>query len=65
MNHLPQNTVRLLTSTQAISGVASVVKELTENALDAKATSLEIKLVSWFGIFNIKITLIIILKFIY
>ena len=45
MNRLPQNTVRLITSTQVVTGVSSIVKELVENSIDAQATSIEIKLV--------------------
>ena len=46
MNHLPSSTVRLISSTQVITSVSSAIKELLENALDAGATSLEVKLVS-------------------
>jgi len=45
MKQLPTSAIRLLTSTQCISGTASVVKELVENALDAGSSSIEIKLV--------------------
>uniref|UniRef100_A0A8C5QDX8 PMS1 homolog 1, mismatch repair system component n=1 Tax=Leptobrachium leishanense TaxID=445787 RepID=A0A8C5QDX8_9ANUR len=44
MHHLPQSTIRLLSSSQVITSVVSVVKELLENALDASATSIDIKL---------------------
>ena len=45
MNQLPTSTIRLISSSQVISSVTSAVKELLENALDAGATSLEVKLV--------------------
>ncbi|KAM8933855.1 PMS1 protein homolog 1 [Pelodytes ibericus] len=44
MHQLPSATVRLLSSSQVITSVVSVVKELAENALDANATNLDIKL---------------------
>lgn len=46
MKQLPAATVRLLSSSQIITSVVSVVKELIENSLDAGATSIEVKLVS-------------------
>lgn len=46
MKHLPAETVRLLSSSQVITSVVSVVKELIENSLDANATSVDVKLVS-------------------
>lgn len=46
MQQLPDATVRLIGSSQVITSVFSVVKELFENAVDANATSIEIKLVS-------------------
>ena len=46
LHHLPQSTVRLIGSSQVITSVTSVVKELIENSLDAGATSIDIKLVS-------------------
>lgn len=52
MNLLPSSTVRLIASSQVITSVSSVVKELIENSLDAGASSIEIKLVSsclWFS----------------
>lgn len=39
---LPQNTVNLLGSAQCITTPTSLVKELIDNALDAKATSIDI-----------------------
>ncbi|XP_036174822.1 PMS1 protein homolog 1 isoform X5 [Myotis myotis] len=44
MKQLPTATVRLLSSSQIITSVVSVVKELIENALDAGATSIDVKL---------------------
>ncbi|KAG7330809.1 hypothetical protein KOW79_004778 [Hemibagrus wyckioides] len=44
MKALPPDTVRLLSSSQVITSVLNVVKELIENSLDAGSTSLEIKL---------------------
>nr|XP_042698361.1 PMS1 protein homolog 1 isoform X2 [Chrysemys picta bellii] len=44
MKQLPAETVRLLSSSQVITSVVSVVKELIENSLDANATSIDIKL---------------------
>lgn len=44
MKQLPSETVRLLSSSQVITSVVSVVKELVENSLDAHATSVDIKL---------------------
>lgn len=46
MQLLPSGTIRLLSSSQVITSVHAVVKELLENSLDAKATNIEIKLVS-------------------
>ncbi|XP_077131531.1 PMS1 protein homolog 1 isoform X4 [Ranitomeya variabilis] len=44
MHQLSSSTVRLLSSSQVITAVVSVVKELVENALDALATNVEVKL---------------------
>ncbi|KAK1336477.1 hypothetical protein QTO34_002506, partial [Cnephaeus nilssonii] len=44
MKQLPTATVRLLSSSQIITSVVSVVKELVENSLDAGATSIDVKL---------------------
>uniref|UniRef100_A0A5F9CE47 PMS1 homolog 1, mismatch repair system component n=1 Tax=Oryctolagus cuniculus TaxID=9986 RepID=A0A5F9CE47_RABIT len=44
MKQLPAATVRLLSSSQIITSVVSVVKELIENSLDAGATSIDVKL---------------------
>lgn len=46
MRLLSSATVRLLSSSQVITSVHAIVKELLENSLDAKATNIEIKLVS-------------------
>lgn len=46
MQQLGGETVRLLCSSQVVSSVYAVVKELVENSLDAKAISIEVKLVS-------------------
>lgn len=45
MKQLPPDTVRLLSSSQVITSVVNVVKELMENSLDAGASSIDIKLV--------------------
>lgn len=45
MKQLPADTVRLLSSSQVITSVANVVKELMENSLDAGASSIDVKLV--------------------
>uniref|UniRef100_A0A668AEY9 PMS1 homolog 1, mismatch repair system component n=1 Tax=Myripristis murdjan TaxID=586833 RepID=A0A668AEY9_9TELE len=44
MKQLPPETVRLLSSSQVITSVLNVVKELMENSIDAGATSIDIKL---------------------
>ncbi|XP_019126444.2 PMS1 protein homolog 1 [Larimichthys crocea] len=44
MKQLPPDTVRLLSSSQVITSVLNVVKELMENSLDAGASSVDIKL---------------------
>ncbi|XP_075173874.1 PMS1 protein homolog 1 isoform X3 [Anomaloglossus baeobatrachus] len=44
MHQLSSSTVCLLSSSQVITAVVSVVKELVENALDAFATNVEVKL---------------------
>ncbi|XP_033113019.1 PMS1 protein homolog 1-like isoform X2 [Anneissia japonica] len=44
MKPLPADTVRLITSSQVITSIFSIVKELVENSLDANATNIEIKL---------------------
>ena len=46
MNKLPSESIRLLSSSQVITSPSSVVKELVENAFDAGATTLDVKLVS-------------------
>ncbi|XP_038645085.1 PMS1 protein homolog 1 isoform X2 [Scyliorhinus canicula] len=44
MQQLPPDTVRLLSSSQTITSVVNVVKELVENSLDGNATNIEVKL---------------------
>nr|XP_006636739.1 PREDICTED: PMS1 protein homolog 1 isoform X1 [Lepisosteus oculatus] len=44
MKQLPPDTVRLLSSSQVITSVVNVVKELVENSLDANASSIEVKM---------------------
>ncbi|NXG47288.1 PMS1 protein, partial [Psilopogon haemacephalus] len=44
MKQLPAETIRLLSSSQVITSVVNVVKELIENSLDADATNIDIKL---------------------
>ncbi|CAK6963739.1 PMS1 protein homolog 1 [Scomber scombrus] len=44
MKQLPADTVRLLSSSQVITSVVNVVKELIENSLDAGASSVDVKL---------------------
>ena len=46
VRELPPGTVRLIGSAQVITSVSSAVKELVENALDADAKSVDVKLVS-------------------
>lgn len=47
MNLLPPSTVKLIASSQVITSVSSVAKELIENSLDAGASSIEVKLDGW------------------
>lgn len=47
MKQLPADTVRLLSSSQVITSVVNVVKELMENSLDAGASSVDVKLVRY------------------
>ena len=47
MKRLPADTVRLLSSSQIITCVVNVVKELLENSLDAGASCIELKLVKY------------------
>lgn len=41
---LPPNTVRAIGSTQALTDAASVVKELIDNALDARASAIFVEI---------------------
>ena len=45
LQKLANETVQLISSSQVITSVHSVVKELVENSLDAKSSNIEIKLV--------------------
>ncbi|XP_023665719.2 PMS1 protein homolog 1 isoform X2 [Paramormyrops kingsleyae] len=54
MKQLPAETVRLLSSSQVITSVVSVVKELVENSLDAGASSVDVKLEN-FGLDRIEV----------
>lgn len=45
MKQLPSETIKLISSTQVITSVSSVVKELMENSIDANATIIDIRLV--------------------
>ncbi|XP_069679500.1 PMS1 protein homolog 1-like isoform X2 [Periplaneta americana] len=44
LKQLPVSTVKLITSSQIITSVTSAVKELVENALDAGASNIDVKL---------------------
>lgn len=44
MQKLPSSTVKLITSTQVITSIHSVIKELVENSLDAGADSIDVRL---------------------
>ncbi|XP_065666828.1 PMS1 protein homolog 1 isoform X3 [Hydra vulgaris] len=44
MNKLPLSTVELITSTQVIISLVSVVKELVENSLDSDCDSIDVRL---------------------
>lgn len=45
MKQLPLETIKLISSTQVITSSSTVVKELLENAIDAQATLIDIRLV--------------------
>lgn len=44
---MPPDSVRLLSSSQVITSVLNVVKELLENSLDAGASSIDVKMVNF------------------
>ncbi|XP_063964672.1 PMS1 protein homolog 1-like isoform X1 [Lytechinus pictus] len=54
MHKLSGETVRLISSAQVITSIASVVKELIENSLDANADNIEIKLEN-FGVDKVEV----------
>uniref|UniRef100_A0AAX7VWL1 HMG box domain-containing protein n=1 Tax=Astatotilapia calliptera TaxID=8154 RepID=A0AAX7VWL1_ASTCA len=54
MKQLPPDTVRLLSSSQVITSVVNVVKELIENSLDAGASSIDVKLEN-FGLDRVEV----------
>lgn len=47
MNKLPKDTVKLIKSGQVVTSVSCVIKELIENAIDAGATNVDIKLTNF------------------
>lgn len=49
VQQLPKGVIKLISSTQVINSVSSVIKELLENSIDAGATSVDIKLVIIFS----------------
>ena len=49
IKELCESTIRCISSSQVISSVSSVVKELVENAIDAGSSSIDVKLVSGRG----------------
>ena len=46
LNELPLSTIKLLKSTQVITSLYSIIKELVENSIDAGSSSLILKIVS-------------------
>jgi len=50
LHKLQESTVCQLSSSQVITSVANVVKELVENALDAEATAIDVRLVHVFTV---------------
>ncbi|XP_033639368.1 PMS1 protein homolog 1-like [Asterias rubens] len=44
LQKLPSDTVRLVSSSQVITSIVSIVKELVENSLDAQSDNIEVKL---------------------
>ncbi|RXG51969.1 putative postmeiotic segregation increased 2-like protein 3 [Armadillidium vulgare] len=51
---LSQKTVNLIKSSQVITSISSIVKELVENSLDAKATVISVKLKIWIDRLEVK-----------
>jgi DNA mismatch repair ATPase MutL len=45
LKQLPLETIKLISSAQVITSASSVVKELMENSIDARATIIDIHLV--------------------
>lgn len=54
MKQLPPDTVRLLSSSQVITSVVNVVKELLENSLDAGASNIDVKMVQYLNKYMIE-----------
>ncbi len=47
ISELPPSTVQLITATQIATSVSNIIKELVENSMDAGATVIRVKLVSF------------------
>lgn len=55
LNHLPAETIKLISSTQIITSVSTAVKELVENSLDADARSIHVRLENYgFDLLEVK-----------
>ncbi len=50
IRQLERETVQLLSCSQVITSIESAVKELVENALDADATNITVRLVSLYNL---------------